>query len=314
MLANVHKDEVPAQLPGYPQIHLDDVGTLVTFLKRELCSAELEKMAPYLWMMSLHSSSNISPLHRQIVKGREIVLTEEPSLHLIWLPNRIHLKPIPPYLFSFSFWQQYLLSSTSPIPAGQQSQIAKAAMGYVRSYYYLIQHQSDLRLAQNHNLIPTSITWTQFSAFMSKFPMILDSDVSDRYTFGELRLNRLNFYCKFILGRVRIHRIPTTYGTYFSRFYAPVLFLFAGLSVILNSLQVELGVEALAVKKWPKFWTLCRVLTMSALAISFLLLLFLFSLLVLRFVMEWKHAIKDELIKRRRSRASWEETKGHGMV
>jgi hypothetical protein len=271
-------------------------------------------MAPYLWMMSLHSSSNISPLHRQIVKGREIVLTEEPSLHLVWLPNRIHLKPMPPYLCSFSFWKRYLLSSTSPIPAGQRCRIVKAALGYVRSYHYLIQHQSDLRLAQDHNLIPASVTWTQFSAFMSEFPMILDSEVSDRYTFGELRLSRLNFYCKFILGKVRMHRIPTTYGTYFSRFYAPVLFLFAGLSVILNSLQVELGVEALATKKWPRFWTLCRALTMSALAISFLLLLFLFSLLVVRFVMEWKHAIKDERIKRRGLGATREETKGHDMV
>lgn len=310
----MHKKNILARLPGYPQIYLHDVGTLSTFLENELYSAELEKMAPYLWMMSLHSSSNISPLHRQIVKGRKIVLTEEPSLHLVWLPDRIHLKPIPLYLLSFSFWQHYLLSSTSPLPVAQQSRLAKAALGYVRSYRYLIRHESDLRLAQENNLIHASVTWPQFCSFTSKFSMILDSDVSDRFTYGELRLNRLNFYCKFMLGKVRIHRISTTYGTYFSRFYAPVLFVFAGLSVILNSLQVELGVEELANEKRPRFWAFSHFLTMSGLASAFVLLLFLFSLLVFRFVMEWKHAIKDEIVKRRELRAAREKTKDHDMV
>jgi hypothetical protein len=149
---------------------------------------------------------------------------------------------------------------------------------------------------------------------MSKFSGILHSDVSERSTYGELRLDRLNFYCKFILGIFRINRIATTYGTYISNFYAPVLFLFASLLVILNALQVELGVETLANEKWPKFWAFSHFLTISELAIAFILLFFLFSFLASLFVMEWKHAIKDEIIKRRELRVARETPKDHEIV
>jgi hypothetical protein len=287
-------------LPGHPRISLNDIALLASFLEGELCSEDLEKMAPHFWMLSLHSSANISPLHRQVVKGREIIVSEDPILHLVWMPNRIHIKPLPVYLLSFVFWDYYLLSPTSPLPAMNRARILRAALGYLRTYYYLIRHESDLFLAQEKHLIPASTSWVQFCAFTSRFNTVTDADVSKRYAFGELRLTRLNMYCKFILRKTRLHRVPTTtYGAYFSRFHSPFLFVFGVLSVVLNSLQVGLAVEPLHLSKWPRLWTMGRVFAVSTLVVSFVLALFLLVLLALRFVSEWHHAICDEISRRR---------------
>src|SRR5450432_3090044 len=92
------KDEgcVPiGTLPGQPRISFDDPDRLTQFLLEDLSIPLLEKMAPWLWMLSTQSSDNISPLQHQRVKGREIVITENPQLHLVWFYNRIYLKPIP---------------------------------------------------------------------------------------------------------------------------------------------------------------------------------------------------------------------------
>jgi hypothetical protein len=107
-------------LPGNPRICLADIQPLTALLEKELWSEDVEKIAPYFWLMSslmsFHSSANISPLHHQIIKGREIILTEDPSLHLVWLPHRIHIEPLPTYLMSFTFWEQYTFSLNSPLP------------------------------------------------------------------------------------------------------------------------------------------------------------------------------------------------------
>lgn len=50
-------------LPGHPRISLEDTGQLRRFLAREFQTPDLDRMAPYLWMMSTYSSSNINPLH-----------------------------------------------------------------------------------------------------------------------------------------------------------------------------------------------------------------------------------------------------------
>jgi hypothetical protein len=290
-------------LPGHPRIRLSDIQSLTSFLETEIYSNDLEQMAPYFWLMSWRRSSNISPLHRQIVKGRDIVVAEDPSLHLVWRSSRIHMKPIPAHLLNYAFWKQYLLDDESPLPGRRRVRILRAALGYIRTYYYLIGHESDYILAQEKHLIPGSVSWTQFCAFTSNFSAIADGEVSDRYTFGELRLHRLNFYCKFILGKFRIHRLPTTYGAYFSRFYAPLLFVFAIFSVILNTLQVELAAESLTSQKWSNLYTISRVVSILTLTVSLGLLLWVFILLSFRFTFEWKYAILAEWKRSRKIKA-----------
>ena len=142
------------KLPGYPRISLQDRYGLVEFLEKEHCSADLDRIAGRLWWMSKQDSANISPLHRQLVKRRSIVVTEDPKLHLVWIRDRIFVKPLPLYITSHTFWQEYLGSDTN-------THIREAALGYLRTYFYLVMSESDLCIAQDPSLhlVPAGITW-----------------------------------------------------------------------------------------------------------------------------------------------------------
>ena len=43
----------------------------------------------------MQSSADISPLHRQRVKGRAVIVTEDPKLYLVWFYDHIFIKPLP---------------------------------------------------------------------------------------------------------------------------------------------------------------------------------------------------------------------------
>ncbi|EWC44426.1 hypothetical protein DRE_06794 [Drechslerella stenobrocha 248] len=200
-------------------------------------------MAPHLWLMSTHSNSSIRPLHRQRVLGRRILITESPRLHLVWYYDQIYIKPLPAYLLSHAFWQVYLLSKDSPL-GNRRHAIRKAALGYIRTYRYLIRYPSDFEIAQESSarLVPVGITWHQFCAFVSEFDTIDDKDVVERYEYGELRMTRLNFYSKFLLRRSQFDYLPAQYATYFNRYFGPILFTFAAASLELSAMQVEVAV------------------------------------------------------------------------
>jgi hypothetical protein len=100
---------VISSLPGQPCISLNDIASLEEVLYKEFYALDLETIVPYLWVMLTQSSSYVSPLHQQGIKGRNILVTEDPRLHLVWIHNRIFIKPIPKYLLSYFFWETYLL-------------------------------------------------------------------------------------------------------------------------------------------------------------------------------------------------------------
>jgi hypothetical protein len=231
-------------LPGQPSIPLKDLDRTKKFLHDDLWSEDLDRMAPRLWIMTTLSSANINPLHRQRVKGREIIITEEARLHLVWIHDRIFIKPIPRYLLSYGFWEAYLDRRPESLNK-EQSNLRKAAAGFLRTYRYLIRHESDFHLAQQESLrlIPKDVDWASFCHFTSDLNNIQDSAVSRRYCFGELRLTRLNFYAPFLLRKFRFEQVHGQYGDYFARLYGPVLFVFAVVSTILNSLQVALAAD-----------------------------------------------------------------------
>ncbi|KLU91050.1 hypothetical protein MAPG_09574, partial [Magnaporthiopsis poae ATCC 64411] len=142
-------------LPGYPAISLADEHGLAEFLAQEFVSALQDRMAPRLWWMSKQDSGSISPLHRQAVKRRTIVVTEDPKLHLVWIRDRIFIKPLPAYLVNHSFWENQLgrracsppavaaaakpdVTATQqpadPRPPPSLQHIRRAALGYLRTY------------------------------------------------------------------------------------------------------------------------------------------------------------------------------------
>ena len=294
-------------LPGYPCIQLRHSKKLLSFLEQNLFSPDLEQIADKLWWMSKQDSKNISPLHRQYVKSRRIILTEDPKLHLIWIQDRIFIKPLPEYLLSHSFWTQYLLpsqcddSDDSDLVA-QRDRVRKAALGLLRTYFYLVQHASDFRIAQSPalELIPPRVTWEGFCAFSARFDAIRDDEVSWRYAYGEIRLTRLNFYSKFLTGKWYFHRLMPQYEEYFARFYAPMLYLFGFLSVILSAMQVEMSVEQLdSATPWFAFQRLSRVFTVLSLVAVLAVTVWLIGLFLLKFAKEWKYALADRFVHRR---------------
>lgn len=295
-------------LPGQPRICLKDSLRLRRYLRKELWAGDLERMASRLWMMSTQSSANISPLHQQKVKGRAIVVTEDPRLHLVWIYDRVFIKPLPSYLLSYQFWKQYILPEKFPIHGRDEderrdcSQIRKSALGFLRTYYYLIQYESDFDIACNKDtrLLPLGISWVEFCNFSSTFQDIENDLVSERYHYGELRLTRLNLYAKIWLGKFYYERVHGQYGTFFARFYGPLLFMFGILSIILSAMQVELSAETLMTNlRWQSFWFACRWFAVIILACMTLLTVVLVCLLVGMVVDEWIFALRARYEKKK---------------
>lgn len=279
------------KLPGYPRVSLQDRHGLLDFLTREYRSADLDRIAGKLWWMSKQDSANISPLHRQLVKGRRIVVTEDPKLHLVWIRDRIFVKPLPLYLTSYTFWQGYLGNDAN-------AHVRQAALGYLRTYFHLVRSESDFCIAQDPSLhlVPAGITWEQFCYFSADLAKISDQNVSERYAYGEIRLTRLNFYAPLLLSKSYYQRVDYQYRDYFACFYGPILFMIGIVSVILGGLQVVVTVRG------PDSVRNGRVLSVVALWISATMILCSFNIpIVLCFLFlykifkEWRYAIRDRL-------------------
>lgn len=211
-------------------------------LSMELLTPDLSRLSPYLWLVGTQQSNHISPLHHQIVKGREIIISENIELHCTWLYDRVFLKPIPPFLLSWAFWQRYLVSDSSPILDGLRRDLQRGAIGYLRTYFYLIKYPSDFRIARQEHLIPEDTTYEETRRFFLAFAGRPDTEVSPRFAYGELQLGRLNFWAKVFLRRIAFQKVQThdDYNMYFTRFYGPLIFLFAVFSVVLSAMQVLL--------------------------------------------------------------------------
>ena len=293
------------RLPNQPLLSMvSDPERLFDFLDQDLLTTDLDYMAPNLWLMATQSGLHVSPLHHQKIKGRRIVLTEDPGLHLVWIDDRIFIKPLPLYLQSFAFWAKCLNGTTptdpdvkSPVIISphwnmRKEQISRAALGLLRSYALLIRHSSDLDLAIEYRLLPPETSFLSFCLFASRFLRITDSEVPLRYGYGELRLTRLNIWSKVFLGRWNYMTVQRQYSQYFQRFYGPLLFTFGFLSVILSALQVEMAVESVWISnQWTGFWMFSRAFSMVSLGLVGLPALALVSLFMGKLLMELLYAL-----------------------
>ena len=317
-LPQSHASTVPPlldKLPGHPIIPFSSFPAVIGVLRSDLPTVDLDTMSPHLWMMSTKSSSNINAFHAQLVKGRSIIPSEDPRLHLVWLDDRIFVKPLPKYLMSCAFWNKHLCSPVPIIATPDSREIVGAALGLLRTYSHLIRHEVDLRIAQRDDLqlLPNSITWEAWCGFSDNIAYIADKDVTPRYHFGELRLSRLNFYCKFLLGRFWYERVHTQYGSYFAQYYAPALFVFGFASVALSALQVELAVEGIrdggdggAMGETVDLRSLARGLSRAVLVWLAVLGLGFACVFLWMFVNEWAYAIRHRNESARRiRRESW---------
>jgi hypothetical protein len=282
-------------LPGHPRIRVSDGKGLLDFIRQEVWSEDLESISDRLWWMSKQDSSNISSLHRQRVKGRQIIITEDPRLHLVWIDDRIFLKPLPKYITSYVFWDKFM---SDPSKYGAAAKLRKAAFGYLRTYFYLIRHESDLRIAQDPALclIPKEVTWPQFCQFTARFNDIAEDEVSGRYHYGEIRLTRLNYYAPILLGKSHYQRENYQYRAYFARIQGPLISAFAFFSIVLNCMQVSLAAStsderySSALLFAACYWLSTLIGLVTGVLMLMLVLLFLFKV-----IREWRFAIAHRL-------------------
>ncbi|KAL1867895.1 hypothetical protein Daus18300_006170 [Diaporthe australafricana] len=247
-------------LPGNPRIALSS-DNLERPLGAEFTTSRLDRLGPHLWLLAKPDSRHISSLTHQIVRGRQIIVTEDPDMHLLWYEDRVYIKPLPKYLLSHAFWvhlnqlgsrrihaegrQEYELAVEVESARGQ-SEVLSSALGFLRSYAFLLRHKSDFQLARESHpsLLPRGIRYaTLVRLLQSVEDRITDDQVSPRWSYGELRLSRLNFWSKIFLHEIEYCKVTGQYSTYVAKFYAPLLFIFGVFSVILSALQVGQEVD-----------------------------------------------------------------------
>lgn len=222
-----------------------------SFLEHDLDVERLNCIHPWLWLVGLPTSPR--PLHYQILKGRDIVVSEQLDLHLVWSPSRIFIKPLPRYLLSPDFWR----SNLSPYP-----HLYRTALGFMLSYVALIEREVDHSIAINNGLLPKEVTWpgwmgfaeevmlmsAQSNAYLSEPPPSSLSSfdphtpVNPRFFYGELRIGRLNWIYRILLGQPRGYQSGcTTYAAFVRDNVNSLITLFAYITIVLSAMQVGLA-------------------------------------------------------------------------
>lgn len=224
------------------------------FLIKDLTVSRLNEIHKHLWLAG--RGGYVRPLHRQRMMQREIVITEETNLHLVWHETRIYIKPLPKFILQYEFFKKYLCSDKIPTVEHsslygehstlhqEHSSLHATACGLLFSYTQLIRHESDFRMAVDADLIPSElkVTWERWSAFAAEVQLnISNTQVNRRYVYGELRMTRLNLICRFLRGNPHgFHRGYTRYAYFFQGSFGWLLLAFAYLTVVLAAMQTVL--------------------------------------------------------------------------
>jgi len=227
-------------VPGQPLLPLSGETEIIKFLEVDLRHDHLNRLYPLFWLLATQRSDHIPALHDQIVRGREIVVTEDPGLHLLWYHNRVFIKPLPPCLTSHAFWEVFLCRD-----GPGSDELRRAALGYMRSYFHLIKCQSDINIAKEKKLINIGedVDDKALLRFLHSFKSVSDNDVTPRYKYGELRLSRINLYIKFYEFRLYYKKMHWEYNDYLGSFVTPFAFIFALVSAALSAMQVVLAAQ-----------------------------------------------------------------------
>jgi hypothetical protein len=248
--------KITSYIPGNPSIGLDRTE-VVSYLSAELGTQVLDELYHRLWLVARKSGDSVDALHVQEIRGRAVVPCEDPRLHLVWQHGKIYIKPLPAYLLNHEFWSTYLCQpSISEANATEVStELAtlvanrSVAIGFLRSYAFLIKHQLDFIFAKEAHLIPQELDWISWSKFMGSFRCVEDEQVAKRYHYGQLRLSRLNWVVRLFQPQHAstgwFYEIPHwSIIEYITQATIPLLFLFASVSLVLSSMQVALSVPA----------------------------------------------------------------------
>jgi hypothetical protein len=234
-------------------------NNVFSFLEVELNVERLNDVHDWLWLVGLPSAAR--PLHYQVVKRRDIVVTEQLDLHLLWsssASSSIYIKPLPRFLLCPTFWRTQIC---------MHPQLYQTALGFLLSYIALIEREADYDLAIHHGLIPREVTWAAWLALVNELVCASaqaqsftkgaasascvellggSTCVNRRFHYGELRLSRLNWIYRLTRGDFRGYLSGcTTYGAFVRENTNSLITLFAYTTIVLSAMQVGLSTEFL---------------------------------------------------------------------
>ena len=203
-----------------------EVDPAFGLIRKELDLKRLHSILKRMWIVGRPMPPR--SLHHQLLLSRDIYLTEQMDMHLIWTTNRMFLKPIPRFLLEPRFWTLYLASTepcscwgenadpqniTRKTQSGSGNTGAKSdtksvkkcneelrtcALGFLFSYTALITHESDFEIAREKRLLPEQMTWSARMTLIKQLDIenIYDK-IDERFKYEELRLGRLNKIYRF---------------------------------------------------------------------------------------------------------------------
>ncbi|KAI1125380.1 hypothetical protein F5Y10DRAFT_247293 [Nemania abortiva] len=240
-----HQDLFSSYLPAAHRTKKDQIivprandADFLSFLGDELLVNRLNAIQDSLWICGRPMPPR--PLNYQVVLCREITVTENPELHLVWSKNRIFLKPIPSWLLDPAFWTSHILPDDN---------LTRCARGFLFSYTALISYESDFLLAQEKGLLPPSLKWEGWKCVVKEVLQNHDMAlVNPRYWYGELRLGRLNVVYRLRGSVFRGYSKVSghaTYGDLVADNVGVLATVLGYVVIVLTSLQVGLGVDRL---------------------------------------------------------------------
>ncbi|OCL09244.1 hypothetical protein AOQ84DRAFT_431399 [Glonium stellatum] len=222
---------------------------LRSFIAADLDVKRLVKIKNLLWFCG----RPVPPrsLHRQQLLGRKILQTEQADLHLLYVSpfedkKTIFIKPLPAYILSQRVWDLYICKDCS---------LHKDACGFLLSYIWLIRSQLDFKLAENLDLLPNGLEWTQWRMLseecLENIEQFFEDRVSPRYHFGELKRTRIDAIYRFTPRFFLRYSIAGYFYeedlaiVFYKRQVAWLVVAFAFFSLILSAMQVGLAVAPL---------------------------------------------------------------------
>ena len=303
-------DQLPRHLGSDKQVSISVQDTLerltpdlvLNFVLEELRTPLLDALYQYLWIGARKESRHIDAFHVQLIKGRQIMLNEDVKMHLVWTSQAVHIKPIPPCLLNYDFWKRFLrydieenFQDDQIQSQGPSAKEARSlALGFLRSYIYLIRYPSDLEIAQEKRLVPHSVNWASWKAFITPFGQAHNEEVAQRYHFGQMRLSRLNFLVRVVLfvfpssisnqrqvekekrglGSGWFYEPPFwSAGPYFRSITLSLGFFLATISTTLSAMSVSLAAERLDVNLSNIYWTFAILVILAAVMVLTMLVL-----------------------------------------
>ncbi|KAJ5730532.1 uncharacterized protein N7483_005040 [Penicillium malachiteum] len=202
---------------------------LSSILDHDLLVHRLNCIHSWLWMCGRPMPPRA--MHKQMALSRTIVLTEDMDMHLLWLGNRIFIKPLPLYLLHSDFWNKHnacFLTSGQSDPSPTQSISRVGTQG----------------------LLPPAMTWEQWRNFSSQFlSQHCYFSINPRFWYGELGLNRLNMIYSLAWGLIfrGYSRVggAATYEELIRHNFAALATILAYAIVVLSAMQTGLSTDRL---------------------------------------------------------------------